>query len=436
MSRKTRPENRSTVKKSAARPSISFVARFDLRTKVIACVILASLIAGVTYASWLPSKSDEPVSDTAGFSRNDVKSPVKNVSTLSQDELAAIPPEALRPHRPEPPGYNASQGGLPPGALPPGVVLPGITDAGRTMAQGYGMYDGVRHQFTGKERDGETGLDYFGARYYSSAQGRFTSPDELQSTSEKFILLGKGHPTKQALPNADLTNPQSLNKYHYALNNPLRYVDPDGQEPQDSAEIKMQQAIKDLNSGRITEQQYWERLRGGAVGAGVGVGVIVAGRMIIAAPSAVTSLLLWASRNPNTVQQLSQDAIQMSTGSPAPANRLSPNQIEQMGTSIARDVMSMGRGQMAGIAARVTERGVSQAEAVGVVQTAILNVGKNSVAVQQANGTVIVASVVTGTNKPVLIVNQQGIVSQGRATIDAGVRKGKAFFEVKDVVSK
>jgi RHS repeat-associated protein len=33
-------------------------------------------------------------------------------------------------------------------------------------------------RFTGKERDAETGLDYFGARYLSSAQGRFTSPDE------------------------------------------------------------------------------------------------------------------------------------------------------------------------------------------------------------------------------------------------------------------
>ena len=86
------------------------------------------------------------------------------------------------------------------------------------------MSDGVRQQFTGKERDGETGLDYFGARYYSSSQGRFTSPDELQSTSPEFALLGKGHPTRQALPTADLTNPQSLNKYQYALNNPLRYV--------------------------------------------------------------------------------------------------------------------------------------------------------------------------------------------------------------------
>ena len=45
--------------------------------------------------------------------------------------------------------------------------------------------DIVNQKFTGKERDNETGLDYFGARYMSSAQGRFTSPDPF---------LNSGHP--------------------------------------------------------------------------------------------------------------------------------------------------------------------------------------------------------------------------------------------------
>ena len=49
----------------------------------------------------------------------------------------------------------------------------------RTIPEGYSVSDGVRQQFTSKERDGETGLDYFLARYYSSTQGRFTSPDEF-----------------------------------------------------------------------------------------------------------------------------------------------------------------------------------------------------------------------------------------------------------------
>ena len=67
-------------------------------------------------------------------------------------------------------------------------------------------------EFTSKERDAETGLDYFGARYMSSAQGRFTSPDPL---------LGSGRPE----------DPQSWNRYAYGFNNPLRFIDPSGLDP-------------------------------------------------------------------------------------------------------------------------------------------------------------------------------------------------------------
>ncbi len=54
----------------------------------------------------------------------------------------------------------------------------------------------------------ETGLDYFGARYFSGAQGRFTSPDPI--TTPK------------------LEDPQRWNKYAYALGNPLQFTDPTG----------------------------------------------------------------------------------------------------------------------------------------------------------------------------------------------------------------
>jgi RHS repeat-associated protein len=64
--------------------------------------------------------------------------------------------------------------------------------------------------FTGKERDSESGNDYFGARYYSSNMGRFLSPDP------------------SGLAFADPTNPQSFNLYGYGLNNPLTNVDPSG----------------------------------------------------------------------------------------------------------------------------------------------------------------------------------------------------------------
>jgi RHS repeat-associated protein len=68
--------------------------------------------------------------------------------------------------------------------------------------------------FTGKERDSETSLDYFGARYFSGAQGRFTTPDWSAKP--------------QPIPYADLNDPQSLNLYAYVRNNPLKNRDLDG----------------------------------------------------------------------------------------------------------------------------------------------------------------------------------------------------------------
>jgi RHS repeat-associated protein len=70
---------------------------------------------------------------------------------------------------------------------------------------------GNRYKFTGKERDGESGLDFFGARYFGSSMGRFMSPDEFWKDSH-------------------VGDPQSWNKYTYARNNPLRYVDPTGEK--------------------------------------------------------------------------------------------------------------------------------------------------------------------------------------------------------------
>jgi RHS repeat-associated protein len=68
---------------------------------------------------------------------------------------------------------------------------------------------GNHYKFTGKERDPESNLDNFGARYLTSNLGRFMSPDPGNA-------------------GASLGTPQSWNSYSYVLNNPLRYTDPSG----------------------------------------------------------------------------------------------------------------------------------------------------------------------------------------------------------------
>jgi RHS repeat-associated protein len=80
------------------------------------------------------------------------------------------------------------------------LAIPGYTST---------ILDGPTQKFTAKERDSESGLDYFGARYHSAAQGRFTSVD----------------PSRMS---ARITNPQSFNRYSYTLNRPLVAIDPDG----------------------------------------------------------------------------------------------------------------------------------------------------------------------------------------------------------------
>lgn len=73
--------------------------------------------------------------------------------------------------------------------------------------QSSGSADWYQHRFTDQEQDPETELYYYGARYYNPKLGRFISPDPI-------------------VPSA--FNPQSLNRYTYVLNNPVRYTDPTG----------------------------------------------------------------------------------------------------------------------------------------------------------------------------------------------------------------
>ena len=76
----------------------------------------------------------------------------------------------------------------------------------------YSGEEDSRFLYTGKEKDKDTGLYYYGARYYYPSQKQFIQPDPII---------------------AELYNPQNLNRYAYVLNNPYKYVDDSGNIPVD-----------------------------------------------------------------------------------------------------------------------------------------------------------------------------------------------------------
>jgi RHS repeat-associated protein len=110
---------------------------------------------------------------------------------------------------------------------------------------------------TGKERDTESGNDYFMARYYSSAMGRFMSPD----------WSAKAEP----VPYAKLDFPQSLNLYAYVLNNPMTGIDKDGHVcggagqpacPSTSQPGGQLQAVKDLHAAMSPAKEDFSQIGG------------------------------------------------------------------------------------------------------------------------------------------------------------------------------
>jgi RHS repeat-associated protein len=97
-----------------------------------------------------------------------------------------------------------------------GVACETITSLayGDGQATGGSCGDPSPLHFTGKQRDGETGLDEFPARYYSSTQGRWLSPD--------------WSPVPVAIPYANLSDPRTLNLYAYVGDDPTNHPDADG----------------------------------------------------------------------------------------------------------------------------------------------------------------------------------------------------------------
>jgi RHS repeat-associated protein len=140
------------------------------------------------------------------------------------------------------------------------------------IAYNGGTGDSNHYKFTGKERDSETGLDDFGARYFASNMGRFMTPDS-----------GLGQRP---------LDPQSWNLYAYVRNNPLNSIDPTG-EYDCSADSKQCSNFRDdlqeakaankeaFDAGRISASEYASNAGGlaayGSSGDHNGVNVGVSG---------------------------------------------------------------------------------------------------------------------------------------------------------------
>jgi len=150
--------------------------------------------------------------------------------------------------------------------------------------------DSNHYKFTGKERDSESGLDYFGARYYSNGLARFITPDWAAKAT--------------AVPYAEFADPQSLNLYTYVRNIPTSRVDADGHQCDwcKKAMESIKQGAKELAIGADKGvRDLATRIGGPAYGEATGTKDIAGHDTGITQPN-------------NTLQQISKEGTEAAIG--------------------------------------------------------------------------------------------------------------------------
>lgn len=187
----------------------------------------------------------------------------------------------------------------------------------------------------------ETGLDYFGARYFSGAQGRFTSPD---------LPLIDQHPE----------DPQSWNLYSYARNNPLKYTD---------------------STGHCVDSKSWSDL-----------GQCLADSAIGAAKFAYNNTAVPAANLTNAVVDaaLAPTGFQFGSVQPLEASNSTQAEVMKIGelstivvaaettalTNTARTAETIGQGNTATQGTEVVQRAMSTAELTATRETGFVRGGR------------------------------------------------------------
>jgi RHS repeat-associated protein len=170
---------------------------------------------------------------------------------------------------------------------------------------------GTTHKFTGKERDNESGLDNFGARYYSSTLGRWNSPDWSSVPAP--------------VPYANLTNPQTLNLYAMVRDNPESFADLDGHDCCLEWALAGGGTIAgDTEAGAVTGAAFGPE--GALIGAGLGLGIGIVANGGGRSPAGYVPGGSLTDENGNSVFQMSKQGSNAQETQSAPAGQSTPAQ--------------------------------------------------------------------------------------------------------------
>jgi RHS repeat-associated protein len=275
--------------------------------------------------------------------------------------------------------------------------------------------DSNHYKYDGHERDSETGLDYYGARYYGNALGRFLTPDWAAKAT--------------AVPYADFGNPQSLNLYAYTNNNPATFGDVDGHCP-DGADVCF---MPQLASNKAYMDGYHEGAKAGLITFAV---VAPAGRILQIPGVGVLArnlLGLGLATAPTTVP-IAMDIIEGATpGAPgfsvrAAAETLGMRTLEKVGESGAIGKLANGVELSAGFERAGSNLGVNisniKAPTAGSVNFHGLEAGAQRLAQQQGATSLTIRAVSVLNPRLARILRKAGYTAEkvtdkfGRETVD------------------